>query len=219
VGCPNGPCANDASVGREGSGVNGSGLGMQACLPPGLGKQNQQWVLTDQDAHFGTLLQPKTNSCLAVLSAVVGTIAGGGDASEQGQSLPVVQARPTECGGANAQWSRGSLSAVPTATAMAPSAGSGTYDEAVLLKSALSPELCLAPAAYLQGAIDPFCTESASMWRTSTDTLQTWNRVMLQVESMVGMGVISKPNAWAFPDALELGAGKVVNPFFQPFFA
>eukprot|EP01052_Picozoa_sp_SAG31_P030316 SAG31_NODE_3098_length_4678_cov_2.509282_7_plen_35_part_00 len=28
---------------------------------------------------------------------------------------------------------------------------------------------------------------------------------MLQVESMVGMGEISKPNAWAFADSLELG--------------
>ena len=41
----------------------------------------------------------------------------------------------------------------------------------------------------LQGAIDPFCTASASMWRTSTDTLQTWGRAMVQLESLVGMGL------------------------------
>ena len=162
---------------------------MQACLPAGLGKQNQQWVLTD-DTH-GTLLQPKTNSCLAVLDS---------EAATSGQ--PVVQARPAECSGSNAQWSRVSLLSQPKETA---AAGGGADDEPVLLKSAMSPELCLAPGPYLQGGIDPFCTASASMWRTSTDTLQTWNRVMLQQESMVGMGKISKPNAWAFPDALELG--------------
>ena len=38
-------------------------LVLQACLPPGLGAQNQQWTLT----VAGRLLSPKGGGCLALL--------------------------------------------------------------------------------------------------------------------------------------------------------
>ena len=43
------------------------------------------------------------------------------------------------------------------------------------------------------------------MWRSATDTLQQWPRVMVEVESMAAMGGVSRPGAWSFPDCLELG--------------
>ena len=43
------------------------------------------------------------------------------------------------------------------------------------------------------------------MWRSSTDTLQVWSRVMVQQESLVGLGAISGPGQWGFGDCLELG--------------
>ena len=43
------------------------------------------------------------------------------------------------------------------------------------------------------------------MWRSSTDTLQVWSRIMEEVESVATQGEISRPGAWSFPDALELG--------------
>jgi len=43
------------------------------------------------------------------------------------------------------------------------------------------------------------------MWRSNTDTLQVWTRVMVEVESMATQGHISRPGAWSFPDCLELG--------------
>ena len=43
------------------------------------------------------------------------------------------------------------------------------------------------------------------MWRSNTDVLQTWTRVMIEVESMANQGHISRPGAWSFPDCLEVG--------------
>jgi hypothetical protein len=184
VGCPNGPCANDAKLSRTNGSLTGSGIGMQACLPGGLGAQNQQWVLTST----GSLLSPKTNSCLAILPR--SPIVAGSDTIHAAGAAPVLSMRASACASsATAAWTRGK-----------PGRGGATP-----LQSSSDPALCLSPGPVLQGAIDPFCTASASMWRTSTDTLQTWSRTMMQLESLVGMGRISGPGHWAFPDALELG--------------
>ena len=53
--------------------------------------------------------------------------------------------------------------------------------------------------------IDEWCIENNNMWRSSTDTLQCWERSMLEVESMATQGSVSRPGAWSFPDAMELG--------------
>ena len=73
------------------------------------------------------------------------------------------------------------------------------------LQSDADTTACLAVGPVLKGRMDPWCTASTNMWRSSTDVLQTWGRVMQQVESLVGMGSVSAPGSWAFPDALELG--------------
>jgi hypothetical protein len=52
---------------------------------------------------------------------------------------------------------------------------------------------------------DPWCWENNNMWRSNTDVLQVWTRVMMEVESMATQGYISRPGAWSFPDCLEIG--------------
>ena len=59
------------------------GLGMQACQPPGLGSQPQQFGLSAE----GRLVQPKTNSCLVVLDTTGAT----------NGPVPVVMQRGGDC--------------------------------------------------------------------------------------------------------------------------
>merc|ERR550514_2212855 len=64
---------------------------------------------------------------------------------------------------------------------------------------------CLAYSAPVPAPNDEWCIENNNMWRSSTDTLQVWSRIMEEVESVATQGEISRPGAWSFPDALELG--------------
>lgn len=45
-----------------------------------------------------------------------------------------------------------------------------------------------------------WCVNNSNMYRTNTDIVASWGSVMEQVESRVGLGNISRPGAWAFPD-------------------
>lgn len=65
--------------------------------------------------------------------------------------------------------------------------------------------LCLSYTPPIPAPLDPWCIANNNMWRSSTDTLQVWSRIMVEVESMATQGWISRPGAWSFPDALELG--------------
>ena len=50
-----------------------------------------------------------------------------------------------------------------------------------------------------------WCVNTSNMWRTNTDINPSWGSIMTQLESRVGLGRISRPGSWAFPDALEIG--------------
>ena len=64
----------------------------------------------------------------------------------------------------------------------------------VQLSYGQSPGMCLtADGGYLAAEEDPWCAANNNMWRSSTDTLQVWSRVMVQQESLVGLGAISGP--------------------------
>ena len=54
---------------------------------------------------------------------------------------------------------------------------------------------CLAYTAPVAAPIDEWCIENNNMWRSSTDTLQSWGRTMVEVESMATQGHISRPGA------------------------
>ena len=70
------------------------------------------------------------------------------------------------------------------------------------LQSVSDPSMCLSSSAHVHYPLDPWCADNNNMWRTSTDTLQVWSRVMVQVESLVGLGNVSGPGHWGFGDCL-----------------
>merc|ERR1719197_1382334 len=74
-----------------------------------------------------------------------------------------------------------------------------------MLRSRASPGLCLAPGSPVQEAPDPWCAQKSNIWRSNTDINQSWERLMVEIESLVGLGRISRPGAWGFADALVLG--------------
>jgi hypothetical protein len=65
---------------------------------------------------------------------------------------------------------------------------------------------CLTFTAPVPAPDDEWCIENNNLWRSSTDVLQVWSSVMVQAESMATQGYISRPGAWSFPDAMELGS-------------
>ena len=52
---------------------------------------------------------------------------------------------------------------------------------------------------------DPWCTSAVNMWRSNTDSLQVWGRMLDELESLVGLGTVSQPGSWGFPDYMQLG--------------
>lgn len=66
------------------------------------------------------------------------------------------------------------------------------------------PGMCLASGTAVKTPLPDWCS-TMNMWRTSTDTLAVWPRLMQQLESMVGLGTVSGPGHWGFADCLELG--------------
>ena len=75
----------------------------------------------------------------------------------------------------------------------------------LLLLLATSTSALLLTSLSLSLFLSPWCAANNNMWRSSTDTLQVWSRVMVQQESLVGLGAISGPGQWSFGDCLELG--------------
>jgi len=53
-------------------------------------------------------------------------------------------------------------------------------------------------------SIDPWCAQNQNMWRVSTDILDTWLRILLNLEGMIGMGAQAGPGHWNDPDFLEV---------------
>jgi hypothetical protein len=80
--------------------------------------------------------------------------------------------------------------------------GSITYSQLV---SVGVPGFCLSSGPTVQYAMDPWCAKNNNMWRSSTDTLQVWSRVLVEIDSLVGLGSISGPGHWGFADSLEIG--------------
>jgi len=156
---------------------SGTGLGMQACLA-------LKWSLMQQnppEQHWNY-----TNETQMLMSA--GRSSGCLQIAH-GVGPQVVKIAASQCNGSLAQrWLR------------VPIVGNRS-----VLRSAANSSSCLAAGPVVAGQIDPWCQRTANMWRSSTDTLQTWARVMVELESLVGLGHVSGPGAWGFADCLELG--------------
>jgi hypothetical protein len=207
VGCGNDPtsldgrgedaCANTASPdpGRDPKKYNISapryGLGMQACLTgepngaPGAIKTGNKPQVFNYSAATGFISSSNTRGptpaqCLTFVSVTPGS-----------GSQVVLPVHETSC---NTSWdvkkSAGDTDGAVSVQIRTGSKGAGK---------------CLAYTAPIEAPNDEWCIENNNMWRSSTDTLQVWSRIMVEVESMATQGKISRPGAWSFPDALELG--------------
>jgi len=168
-------CANTA--GAPLWNTSGVGAGMQACVSGIGGAKNddanyanpmQQYNYT---AHDGRVLRAD-GACLEL-----------GPAGPTGARRNVVVQGAQKCSGTAAQkWTRG-----PVTTKWA---GGMPRSQLVAVGD---PSLCLAAGPRWQNTPDPWCVANNNMWRTNTDTLQQWPRIMQELESLVGLGAISRP--------------------------
>lgn len=203
---PPGGCANDAGKYKNGTGY---GLGMTACIvkcsnnddpryaskcgsfgiPEGIGKMKQMFNYTTSD---GTIRNMEGGSCLEINTQqqqIFNQVIGGEGRHRQGDSYPPI------CNKTSQQWD---VVKLPT--------GNSDYADAIQFRSRASSDLCLSSAGGRSPfVIDPWCIANNNIWRSSTDVLQVWTRVMNMVDSMATVGEFSRPGAWTFPDCLEIG--------------
>ena len=175
-------CADDAATMHNGS---GHGVGMQACGGPcprngGCGSKNQQWNYSA--AGFSKMLLRSDGACLDILSPNNQVTARHG-------GTWCKNATPTM------QWELGD--------ALPAEAHAGVSYRA--LQSVGAPGMCLSSGPTVAYDLDPWCAENNNMWRSSTDTLQVWSRVQVEIDSLVGLGNVSGPGRWGFADSLEIG--------------
>eukprot|EP00729_Bicosta_minor_P007928 gene7928-10725_t len=187
-------CADDAVKMQNGSGY---GVGMQAsdsnapaihfpkdhnaaaCGGPcpsngGCGSHDQQWNYSAAGAGASSkMLVRSDGACLDILSPNNQVTARHG-----GKWCKT--ATPTM------QWELGSSMQI---------GGGVTFSQ---LKSVGAPGTCLTAGAAVQYELDPWCAENNNMWRSSTDTLQVWPRVLVEIDSLVGLGHVSGPGHWGF---------------------
>ena len=160
----------------------GTALSQHNASGPGLGMQS---------CHLDSRMQAYNWS--AANSSIVRMMDGGCLEALPPPHRQVVAQSANQCNRSGSQqWK---LAAVPNAAA----------GGAVQIESAEFPGFCLAPGPQHQEPLDPWCSSNNNMWRSNTDTLQQWGRVMQEVESLIGLGGISGPGRWGFADALEVG--------------
>ena len=181
VGCAdalNIPCANTAA-----HNASGLGYGMQACLAGPTAGSEAGSQLFNFSTKTGKITGPG-GSCLGLAQDGAGP---------QVVSLPSKQCSGTGNAAAQSrQWTRG-----PPVTT---SGGIRT-----LLRSVAKPGRCLAAGPTARVDPDPWCRETSNMYRSNTDIWAGWIMIMVQLESLVGMGAVSRPGSWAFADCLEAG--------------
>jgi hypothetical protein len=161
--------------------ASGLGYGMQGCSGQGNFYFNQS---TAGGADAGMIMS-KPNGCLVL--------------AQQGKGPQVVLEPSCPAGVAAASgWK------IATTVAGPP----GRADRAQYESETL-PGQCLSVGPSQSMPIDPWCTEDVNMFRSNTDSLQVWGRMMDELESLVGMGSVSQPGSWAFPDYMQLGVPMV----------
>lgn len=153
---------------------------LKACLSfdqsANYGSPQQQFNFTARGGARG-LIQRQDGSCLGLAP------------SAGNKSLPgvhVVVLNRNQCNASNPlqQWMQGMR---------APGAGGISRAQ---LRSVAKDGYCLSPSpTHWQNPPDPWCANNNNMWRSNTDSLQQWPRLMQQLESLVGLGSISRPTA------------------------
>eukprot|EP00947_MAST-08B_sp_MAST-8B-sp1_P005045 g5045.t1 len=193
-----------------------------ACIgtgePRGLGQQQQTFNYTSAE---GTLRNAQGGICLGLRNGtgpeVVGGEGGhpGGNATSWPPACPAKSdqwdAMPVHTGDDDSGFIGGDIGDKGSERGERGERGDNNdghllADAYTMFRSRADPGLCLSSAgAPVPANIDPWCIENNNMWRSSTDVLQVWTRVMIEVESMATQGSLSRPGAWSFPDCLEVG--------------
>lgn len=189
-------CGNDALTN-----AGGAGLGLQACLglvgdpvfPRGLGSMAQLWNFSAETGVISQSCKGNDVDCRATPPCL---------ALVNGTGPMVILTRDAEvCASPAARWA-------PT-PAVTETAGAGSAGAMSLLK--IAGGKCLSSAGrVVTPPVDPWCLANNNMWRSNTDTIQSWGRTMVEIESMANQGYISRPGSWSFPDCklpLALAAG------------
>ena len=166
--------------------------GVSYCAGTALSQHNASGLgLGMQSCHLDSRMQAFNWS--AADGAIVRLMDGGCLEALPPPHRQVVVQGTTQCDKSTSQqWKR---VAVPNAAA----------DGAVQIESVEFPGYCLSPGPHYQAPFDPWCASNNNMWRSNTDTLQVWGRVMQEVESLIGLGGVSGPGHWGFADSLEVG--------------
>lgn len=174
-------CGNTALTVHNASGL---GLGMQGCV--NSSSQTMFWFDPGADGAG-----PIRHGA-AISSATCLGLAGG-------VGPQVVEESPPSCINTTAQkWIRGPL--LP---------GPAWRPPRTLLQSVGRRGTCLSSATIGIMPPDPWCTQTVNMWRSNTDSLPVWGRMMDELESLVGLGRVSQPGSWGFPDYLQVGVPMV----------
>ena len=199
--CSTAPGGNGANYGAPTWPPNltqtGLGLGMQACI----GGDRQAWNYSSADQM---LVLPKDGSCLGAPSLV----------NSSGSHHPVVWQK---AGDGNCDTS----SPHPHQQWVLKPAAHGQ-----LVASSADGSLCIAEGPRTEqvlsgpasdgsrremSAAEPWgwCVNNSNMYRTNTDINPSWGSIMTQLESRVGLGRISRPGSWAFPDGAHLSPTQI----------
>ena len=171
-------CGNDAQ-----SSATGGGFGMQACLTSsydngatdgkpiqqqGMGSQQQLWNFSAVDGTIRQLCRSNDMGCM-VSPPCLALVNGTGPA--------VISTRDPEiCDSDAARW---------TSKATTTTSAAATGQQFVTKVAAPGGKgHCLTSAGKIVIApVDPWCIQNNNMWRSNTDVLQVWTRIMVEVES------------------------------------
>jgi hypothetical protein len=184
----NNGCGNTALAPRSPGGYNASGLGLglQACAN---GSAQASFYFDPEHGMIQRSAGPRAPpSCLGLAIPTAPQVV------EQPHGACIA-------GTLAVTWSRGPVVTPPLASSWRPNR--------TLLRSAGRHGYCLAAGPIQAVPPDPWCTSTVNMWRSNTDSLQVWGRMMDELESLVGLGTVSRPGSWGFPDYLQLGVPMV----------
>ena len=165
--------------------ASGLGYGLQGCSGQGSFFFNVSSASAEAVGGSSGMIMSKPNGCLTL--------------AQQGKGPQVVLQPSCPAGAAaGSGWKVGAVTAGPPGRA-----SRAQYESEAL------PGQCLTVGPAESMPIDPWCTRDVNMFRSNTDSLQVWGRMMDELESLVGMGSVSQPGGWAFPDYMQLGVPMV----------
>ena len=155
---------------------NNGVLDSKAFRAHGIGSNQQAWNFSATGRIVQQQCGPQGNACSGAACLALANGLGPAVIKTRGSTTDEF------CANTSAQW-----------TARPVAAGTPLHQFA----SSAAPEMCLTSAGeVVKAPVDPWCIANNNMWRSNTDAVQSWSRIMVEVESMANQGHISRPGAW-----------------------